>query len=52
MHKLLHEIPHFFILFLEQLFKIFNRMLSIGSFGMRDFVSFVGLQSSRLGRER
>ena len=31
MHR--HEITQFFILFLEELFLIFNQMLSIGSFG-------------------
>ena len=33
MHTLLHDIPGFFILFLEQFFLIFNKMLSIGTFG-------------------
>ena len=33
MHSLMHDIPPFFILFLEELFLIFNRMLSIRAFG-------------------
>ena len=33
---LLHDIPRFFILFLEELFLIFNQMLSIPAFGRRD----------------
>ena len=36
MHRLLHDIPRFLILFLEKLFLIFNQILSIGSFGRRD----------------
>ena len=35
LHRLLHGIPRFLIIFLEELFLIFNRMLSIGSFGRR-----------------
>ena len=35
MHSLLHDIPRFFILFLEELFLIFNQMLSIRAFGRR-----------------
>ena len=35
MHRLLDDIPRFLILFLEELFLIFNQMLSIGSFGRR-----------------
>ena len=42
MHRLLHDIPQFFILFLEELFLIFNQMLSIGSFGRRDSSVFYG----------
>ena len=38
MDRLLHDIPRFIILFLEQLFFIFNQMLSIGLFGRRDIV--------------
>ena len=33
MHSLLHGIPRFLILFLEELFLIFNQMLSIRTFG-------------------
>ena len=33
MHSLLHDIHRFFILFLEELFLIFNQMLSIRVFG-------------------
>ena len=33
MHRLVHEIPEILILFLVQLFLIFNQMLSIGSLG-------------------
>ena len=36
MHSLLHDIPRFFILFLEELFLIFNQMLSIRVFGRRE----------------
>ena len=36
MHSLLHDIPRFLILFLEELFLIFNQMLSIRAFGRRD----------------
>ena len=39
MHRLLHDIPRFFILFLEELFLIFNQMLSVGSFGRREIYS-------------
>ena len=35
MYRLLHDIPRFLILFLEELFLIFNQMLSIGSFDRR-----------------
>ena len=35
MHSLLHDIPRFFILFLEEFFLIFNQMLSILAFGRR-----------------
>ena len=35
MHSLLHDIPLFFILFLEELFLIFNQMLNIRAFGGR-----------------
>ena len=34
-HSLLHDIPRFLILFLEELFLIFNQMLSIRTFGRR-----------------
>ena len=34
MHSLLHDIPRFFILFLEELFLIFNQMFSIRAFGL------------------
>ena len=42
MYKLLNDndIPRFFIPFLEQLFLIFNQMLSIGFFGRHDFESY------------
>ena len=36
MHSLLHDIPWFLILFLGELFLIFNQMLSIRAFGRRD----------------
>ena len=36
MHSLLHDIPRFFILFLEELFLIFKQMLSIRAFGRRE----------------
>ena len=35
MHSPLHDIPRFFILFLEELFLIFNQMLGIQAFGRR-----------------
>ena len=35
MYSLLHDIPRFFILFLEEWFLIFNQMLSILAFGRR-----------------
>ena len=35
-HRLLHDIPRFFIFFIEQLFLIFNQMLSIPAFGRRE----------------
>ena len=35
MHSLLHDIPRFLILFLEELFIIFNQMMSIWAFGRR-----------------
>ena len=35
MHSLLHDIPRFLFLFLEELFLIFNQMLSIQAFGRR-----------------
>ena len=35
MHSLLHDIPRIWILFLEELFLIFNQMLSIQAFGRR-----------------
>ena len=35
MHSMLHDIPRFLILFLEELFLIFNQMLSIRAFGRR-----------------
>ena len=41
MHSLLHDIPRFFILFLEELFLIFNQMLSIRAFGRRATWIFV-----------
>ena len=34
-HRLLHDIPRFFMFFIEQLFLIFNQMLSIRAFGRR-----------------
>ena len=37
MRSLLHDIPQFFILFLEELFYIFNQILSIRLLGRRDF---------------
>ena len=39
MHSLLHDIPRFLILFLEELFLIFNQTLSILAFGKRDIYS-------------
>ena len=36
MHSLLHDIPRLLILFLQELFLIFNQMLSIRAFGRRD----------------
>ena len=36
MHRLLHDIPLFLILFLEEFFLIFNQLLNIGSFGRRE----------------
>ena len=44
MHSLLHDIPRYFILFLDELFLIFNQMLSIRAFGRR----VVGTQKNRL----
>ena len=35
MHSLLHDIPRFLILFLDELFLIVNQMLSIRAFGRR-----------------
>ena len=35
MHSLLRDIPQFLILFLDELFLIFNQMLSIRAFGRR-----------------
>ena len=35
MHSLLHDIPRFLILFLEELCLIFDQMLSIRAFGRR-----------------
>ena len=35
MHSLLHDIPRFLILSLEELFLIFNQMLSIRAFSRR-----------------
>ena len=35
MYSQLHDIPRFFILPLEELFLIFNQMLSIWAFGRR-----------------
>ena len=37
MHSLLHDIPRFLIIFLEDLFLIFNQMLSVRAFGRRVF---------------
>ena len=36
MHRLLHDIPRFSVLFLEELFLIFNQIMSIGSFGRHE----------------
>ena len=51
MHSLLHNIPQFLILFLEELFVIFTQMLKIWSFGRRvcvmrknDFSPFLSFQ--------
>ena len=44
MHSLLHDIPQFLILFLEELFLIFHQMLNIRSFGRRDDVNIMGVQ--------
>ena len=41
MHSLLHDIPRFFILFLEELFLIFNQMLSIRAFGRREYAAII-----------
>ena len=35
MHSLMHDLSRFFMLFLEELFLIFNQMLSIQAFGRR-----------------
>ena len=35
MQRLLHDIPRFLIVFLQELFLIFSQMLNIGSFGRR-----------------
>ena len=40
MYSLLHDIPWFLILFLEELLLIFNQMLSIWAFGRRDTEKF------------
>ena len=53
MHSLLHDIPRLLILFLEDLFLIFNQMLSIQAFGRRvsNFLTktyVVGTQKNRL----
>ena len=40
MHSLLHDITGFLILFLEELFLIFNQMLSIRAFGRRVLMMF------------
>ena len=40
MHSLLHDIPRFLILLLEDLFIIFNRMLSIRAFGRHESISY------------
>ena len=40
MHSLLHDIPRFLILFQDELFLIFNQMLSIRAFGRRDYDEF------------
>ena len=34
---MLHEIPQFVILFLEEMFLIFNQMWSIRAFGRREY---------------
>ena len=40
MHSLLHDIPQFLILLLEELFLIFNQILSIQAFGRPELVVF------------
>ena len=45
MHSLLHDILRFLILFLEELFLIFNQMLSIRAFGRRD----IGFRDINIG---
>ena len=47
-HRLLHDIPQFSILFLEQLIFILNQWLSIRAFGKRDFaVNMTGINEPR-----
>ena len=45
MHIPLHDIPRFSIFFLEELFLIFNQMLSFRAFGRRD----TGISEKRNG---
>ena len=51
MYSLLHDIPRFFILFLEELFLIFNQMLSIRAFG-RHVMAINRIQYSILHKRR
>ena len=48
MHSLLHDIPQFLILFLDELFLIFNQMLSIREFGRRGLhcLNFLNTQTT------
>ena len=41
MHSLLHDIPRFLILSLEELFSIFSQMLTIREFGRWVFVDML-----------
>ena len=47
MHSLLHDIPRFLILFLEELILIFNQLFSIRAFGRRVIVVWLFLAVPR-----